>query len=74
MFSFFFLLLQASFCCCFNNASYIYSSKDAVIRVWDRKTLGLHRTLRGHEGPVNAIGLQSGRVVRTINWLWFKIL
>ena len=41
-----------------------------MIRVWDRKTLGLHRTLRGHEGPVNAIGLQSGRVVR--NWLEFK--
>ena len=41
----------------------LYSSKDAVIRVWDRRTLGLHRTLRGHEGPVNAIGLQSGRVV-----------
>jgi hypothetical protein len=39
-----------------------------VIRVWDRKTLGLHRTLRGHEGPVNAIGLQSGRVVRTIGF------
>lgn len=48
-----------------------YSSKDAVIRVWDRETLGLHRTLRGHEGPVNAIGLQSGRVVR--NWLGSKI-
>ena len=43
-----------------------------MIRVWDRKTLGLHRTLRGHEGPVNAIGLQSGRVVRTVNF-WFKI-
>ena len=47
-----------------------YSSKDAVIRVWDRKTLGLHRTLRGHEGPVNAIGLQSGKVVR--NWFHYK--
>ena len=40
------------------------SSKDAVIRVWNRKTLELHRTLRGHEGPVNAVGLQSGKVVR----------
>ena len=39
------------------------SSKDAVIRVWDRKTLELYRVLRGHEGPVNAVGLQSGRVV-----------
>lgn len=42
------------------------SSKDAVIRVWDRQTLELHRTLRGHEGPVNAVGLQSGRVVRVL--------
>ena len=50
----------------FSNTSYNYSSKDAVIRVWDRKTLGLYRTLRGHEGPVNAIGLQSGRVVRNL--------
>lgn len=40
------------------------SSKDAVIRIWNRKTLELHRTLRGHEGPVNAVGLQSGKVVR----------
>ncbi|KAJ7823651.1 WD40-repeat-containing domain protein [Mycena leptocephala] len=39
-------------------------SKDAAIRVWARDTLALHRTLRGHEGPVNAVGLQSGgRVV-----------
>ncbi|GBE83444.1 F-box/WD repeat-containing protein [Sparassis crispa] len=38
-------------------------SKDALIRVWDRKTLGLHCTLRGHEGPVNAVGLQGHRVV-----------
>ena len=42
------------------------SSKDAVIRVWDRKTLELHRVLRGHEGPVNAVGLQNGRVVRLL--------
>ncbi|KAJ7094020.1 WD40 repeat-like protein [Mycena belliarum] len=35
-------------------------SKDAAIRVWARDTLELHRTLRGHEGPVNAVGLQSG--------------
>jgi F-box and WD-40 domain protein 1/11 len=41
----------------------IYSSKDAIIRVWDRETLSLHCELRGHEGPVNAVGLQSGRVV-----------
>ncbi|KAJ6591092.1 WD40 repeat-like protein [Mycena vulgaris] len=35
-------------------------SKDAAIRVWARDTLVLHRVLRGHEGPVNAVGLQSG--------------
>ncbi len=39
------------------------SSKDALIRVWDRKTLDLQCTLRGHEGPVNAVGLQGNRVV-----------
>jgi F-box and WD-40 domain protein 1/11 len=43
------------------------SSKDAVIRVWDRITLDLHRTLRGHEGPVNAVGLQSEKVVCMIS-------
>jgi F-box and WD-40 domain protein 1/11 len=31
--------------------------------VWNRETLALHCTLRGHEGPVNAIGLQGSRVV-----------
>jgi F-box and WD-40 domain protein 1/11 len=31
--------------------------------VWDRKTLELSTTLRGHEGPVNAVGLQNGKVV-----------
>lgn len=45
---------------------YLNSSKDAVIRVWDRITLDLHRTLRGHEGPVNAVGLQSEKVVRVV--------
>src|ERR1700733_2149322 len=39
------------------------SSKDALIRVWNRSNLALHTTFRGHEGPVNAVGLQSGRVV-----------
>ena len=41
----------------------MHSSKDALIRVWKRETLALHCTLRGHEGPVNAIGLQDSRVV-----------
>jgi WD40 repeat protein len=40
-----------------------YSSKDTKIRVWNRETLELHRTLSGHQGPVNAIGLQNGFVV-----------
>ena len=40
-----------------------YSSKDALIRVWDKNTLELHCTLNGHEGPVNAVGLQANRVV-----------
>jgi WD40 repeat protein len=31
--------------------------------VWNRETLDLHRTLIGHEGPVNAIGLQNGFIV-----------
>lgn len=31
--------------------------------MWDRATLTLHCTLSGHEGPVNAIGLQGSRVV-----------
>ncbi|KAJ7057048.1 WD40 repeat-like protein [Mycena amicta] len=35
-------------------------AKDAAIRVWSWEKLELHRTLRGHEGPVNAVGLQSG--------------
>jgi WD40 repeat protein len=39
------------------------SSKDTKIRVWNRETLELYRTLSGHEGPVNAIGLQRGLVV-----------
>jgi F-box and WD-40 domain protein 1/11 len=40
-----------------------YSSKDALIRVWNRATLELHCTFRGHEGPVNAIGMEGRKVV-----------
>ena len=40
-----------------------HSSKDALMHVYDRKTLTLHTVLRGHEGPVNAVGLENGRVV-----------
>ena len=31
--------------------------------MWDATTGTLHRTLQGHEGPVNALGLERGRVV-----------
>ena len=44
-------------------SSTFVSSKDALIRIWDRKTLTLATTLRGHEGPVNSVGLQNGKVV-----------
>ena len=44
-------------------SSRFHSSKDTKIRVWNRETLELHRTLTGHEGPVNAIGLQNGCIV-----------
>ena len=40
-----------------------HSSKDALMHVYDRKSLTLHTVLRGHEGPVNAVGLENGRVV-----------
>jgi F-box and WD-40 domain protein 1/11 len=39
------------------------SSKDALIHMWSRETLALHMTLRGHTGPINAIALQSSRLV-----------
>ena len=39
------------------------SSKNSLIRVWDRKTLKLAQTFSGHEGPVNAVGMQNGKVV-----------
>lgn len=40
-----------------------HSSKDALMHVYDRETLSLHTVLRGHEGPVNAVGLENGRAV-----------
>jgi F-box and WD-40 domain protein 1/11 len=39
------------------------SSKDALIRVWDRQTLEMYCTFCGHEGPVNAVGIERGKVV-----------
>jgi WD40 repeat protein len=43
--------------------SYTQSSKDSIIRIWSRATLEPHITLTGHDGPVNAVGLQDGKVV-----------
>ncbi len=34
-----------------------------MIKVWKRSTLEHYQTLSGHEGPVNAVGLQGERVV-----------
>lgn len=31
--------------------------------MWRRDTLELYRTLRGHEGPVNAVCLEGGKLV-----------
>jgi F-box and WD-40 domain protein 1/11 len=41
----------------------VSSSKDAVVCIWNRRTLKLHRKLTGHEGPVNSIAMQGGRLV-----------
>ena|SRR5579863_818062 len=54
------VVIISAFECCSNQP---HSSKDTKIRVWNRETLELHRTLTGHEGPVNAIGLQNGLIV-----------
>lgn len=40
----------------------LFSGKDANIFMWDRNTLQLHRSFRGHEGPVNAVGVQGNRL------------
>ncbi|CAK5263759.1 unnamed protein product [Mycena citricolor] len=40
-------------------------SKDTSIRIWARDTLEPHKTLCGHDGPVNAVGLE-GRDGKTL--------
>jgi F-box and WD-40 domain protein 1/11 len=40
----------------------LYSSKDTLICVWDRATRELSQKLSGHDGPVNAIGIQNDKV------------
>lgn len=42
---------------------HLSSSKDTHIRVWDRASLQPFQTLSGHDGPVNAVGLQDDKVV-----------
>lgn len=56
-------LVRASTVRCFLRLMSFHSSKDAVIRVWDRATLQPHCSLFGHDGPVNAVGLQNGKIV-----------
>ena len=40
----------------------VCSGKDAAVLVWDRSTLKLHRAFRGHDGPVNSVGVQGNRL------------
>jgi F-box and WD-40 domain protein 1/11 len=44
---------------CLDDKYIISCSKDAMIKVWDRKTGTCLRTLKGHRGPVNAVQLRG---------------
>lgn len=48
---------------CLDNKYIISCSKDAMIKVWDRKTGLCIRTLKGHRGPVNAVQLRGNFLV-----------
>jgi len=48
---------------CLDDKHIISCSKDAMIKVWDRKTGVCVRTLRGHSGPVNAVQLRGNKLV-----------
>lgn len=48
---------------CLDDKYIISCSKDAMIKVWDRKTGICVRTLRGHRGPVNAVQLRGNKLV-----------
>lgn len=48
---------------CLDNKHIISCSKDAMIKVWDRKTGNCIRTLKGHRGPVNAVQLRGNFLV-----------
>lgn len=44
---------------CIDSTRIITCSKDTLIKVWDRHTGRLLKTLRGHTGPVNAVQLRG---------------
>ncbi|KAF1935639.1 F-box/WD repeat-containing protein lin-23 [Clathrospora elynae] len=48
---------------CLDDKYIISCSKDAMIKVWDRKTGICIRTLKGHRGPVNAVQLRGNFLV-----------
>ncbi|CAE7013764.1 hypothetical protein CFE70_002420 [Pyrenophora teres f. teres 0-1] len=48
---------------CLDDKYIISCSKDAMIKVWDRKTGNCIRTLKGHRGPVNAVQLRGNFLV-----------
>jgi F-box and WD-40 domain protein 1/11 len=48
---------------CLDDKYIISCSKDAMIKVWDRKTGNCIRTLKGHRGPVNAVQLRGNYLV-----------
>lgn len=48
---------------CLDDKYIISCSKDAMIKVWDRKTGVCVRTLKGHRGPVNAVQLRGNFLV-----------
>lgn len=48
---------------CLDTTRIVTCSKDATIKVWDRATGALIRTLVGHRGPVNAIQIRGNLLV-----------
>ncbi|KAG1046959.1 hypothetical protein G6F43_010574 [Rhizopus delemar] len=48
---------------CVDDRFIVSGSKDHTIRVWDRQSAQSVRTIRAHQGPVNAIGLVGDRLV-----------
>ena len=48
---------------CFDSKYIVSCSKDTTVKLWDRNTGQLLRTLSGHRGPVNAVQLRGNLVV-----------